>query len=163
MPRASGHWPPLHVDAGQPGSSLQASAAELVRRDSSLVAADDDLGHLVAVEVCDDSGRVDATLRRRPLAERTTLRVEDERRVERRDDLQAAVAVQVDEPRRSEPAGLAGGDRSDETRRRDGRSSLGGGAPRSREVHRARAATGGKRDRGDQDGNWRGKGLHWRK
>ena len=148
---------------GPAGLQLQASAAELIRRNGSLVAADDDLGHLVAVEVCDDTGRVDAALRRRPLAERTTLGVEDERGVERRDDLQASVAVEVDEPRRSEPAGFAGGDRSDEARRRDGRSSLGRDAAGSREVHRARAANRGKRDRGDQDGNWRGKRLHWRK
>ena len=151
---------------GPAGLQPQAPAAELVRRDGSLVAADDDLGHLVAVEVGDDAGRVDATLRRRPLAERTTLGVEHERGVERRDDLEAAVAVEVDEPGRREPAGLAGGDRPDEARSRHGSRSLGRGAAgacRRAVVRRARAAARGERDRGDQDGNWRGKRLHWRK
>ena len=151
---------------GPAGLELQAPAAELVRRDRSLVAADDDLGHLVAVEVGDDAGRVDATLGRRPLAERATLRVEHERGVERRDDLEATVAVEVDESRRREPAGLAGGDRPDEARGGHGscsRRRRAARACRPAVVRRARAAARGERDRGDQDGNWRGKRLHWRK
>ena len=107
---------------------LQAASAELVRRHGSLVAADDDLLQLVAVEVRDDAGRVDPALRRRPLAEQAPLRVVDERGVERRDDLEPVVAVEVDEPGRSEPARLAGGDRPDEARRRDRRGGGGRGA-----------------------------------
>jgi hypothetical protein len=52
----------------------------------------------VAVEVGDCPGRVDPPLRRSTLAEQAPVRVEDERRVERRDELEPAVAVQVDEP-----------------------------------------------------------------
>jgi hypothetical protein len=53
--------------------------------------------HLVAVEGRDDAGCVDAPFRRGALPERAPVRVEHERRVERCDDLETAVAVQVDE------------------------------------------------------------------
>ena len=122
---------------GPAGLQPQPPAAELVRRDGALVAADDDLRPLVAVEVGDHAGGVDPALRRRPLAEQATFRVVDERGVEGRDDLQLAVAVEVDEPGRREPARLAGSDRPDEARSRDGRGVRGGraaGAGRGRVV-----------------------------
>ena len=101
---------------------LQAEPAadEIVRRDGAVVPADDDLGDLVAVEVGDDAWRVHAALRRHCLREQMPLRVEDERRVERRDDLELPVAVQVDEAGGREPAGLTGGDVAHEPRRLDG-------------------------------------------
>ena len=81
-----------------PRLELEATAAELVGSHRALVAADDDLRPPVAVEVRDCAGGIDPPFRRSGLAELAPLRVEDERRVEGRDDLEPAVAVQVDEP-----------------------------------------------------------------
>ena len=81
-----------------PRLELEATAAELVGRHRALVAADDDLRPPVAVEVRHCAGGVDPPFRRGGLAELAPLRVEDERRVQGRDDLEPAVAVQVDEP-----------------------------------------------------------------
>ena len=77
----------------------QLPADEVVGGDRAVVAADDDVGDLVAVEVGDDAGRVDAALRRSPFPEQMPFRIEHEGRVERGDDLELPVAVQVDEAR----------------------------------------------------------------
>ena len=133
----------------------QLTAAELVRGHGSIISADHDLRQLVRIEVGDDAGCIDAPLRRRALAEETPPRIEDERRVERRDDLQAAVAVEVDEPGRREPARLAGLDRPHEARSRHGRGSLGRGASGARQAAHAvdaRAAAGRQGDGDEQQG-----------
>ena len=62
------------------------------------------------VEVSDHAGRVHAALGRRAFAEQPPAGVIDERAVEGRDDLQPAVAGNVDRARRREPARLAGVD-----------------------------------------------------
>ena len=111
------------------------------------------LGDLVAVEVGDDAGRVDAALCRGPLPEQVSLRVEDEGRVERRDDLELPVAVQVDEARRCEPACLAGRDVAHELRLRDGRRAAGGDAAWLGGVH------GGAAEREQRSGEREG-GAH---
>ena len=139
MPRASGHCPPLQVDAGQPALTRSPAGDQLVRGDGAVVAAGDDLLAPVAVEVGDHGGRVDPAACRGPLAEQPAARVEHERGVERRDDLAAAVAVEVGEAGRGEPAGLARRDRADEARLghglrlRDGRGRA--GEQRERDQH----------------------------
>ena len=95
-PRTSGVWPPLLTDAGQPfftrSRPCRKSYAATVPD-----AADHDLGHSVALEVGDHRRGVDPALGRRAPAQLVSLRVEHERRVERRHDLLPAVAVQVDQ------------------------------------------------------------------
>ena len=114
---------------GPAGLQAQLPARQCVRRAGAVVATDDDLARPVAVEVGDDARGVHAPRGRRALAEKTPLGVVDERAVERRDDLQPAVAVEIDEARRGEPAGLAGRDVALEPRL--GGSGL--GPPRRRE------------------------------
>ena len=97
----------------------QLAAAQVVGRDGPLVTADHDLRHAVGVQVGNHARGIDASVRRRPPAQATTLGVEDEGRVERRDDLEAAIPVEVDEPGGRKPAGLAGRDVPHEPRGRD--------------------------------------------
>ena len=118
MPRASGHCPPLHVDAGQPGLSCNCPPTRLYAATVPSLPPTTISGTLSPSRSATTLRRVDPALRRRPLAERASLGVEHECRVGRRDDLQPAVAVEVDEARRREPAGLAGGDPAHEARRR---------------------------------------------
>ena len=130
----------------------QPAAAQLVRGHRPLVAADDDLRPPVSVEVGHGAGGVDPPLRRRALAEQAALRVEDERRVEGCDELELAVAVQVDEPGRGEPARLAGLDVPDEAGRRDGsRCRVPGAAGRGTAAVGGAGAVACRRCNGDQD------------
>ena len=104
------------MDAGHPSFRLQPAAAELVRRHRALVARHHDVGDAVALEVGHHRRRVDPALARLPLAEQAAPRVEHERRVEGRDDLQPSVSVEVDQARGGEPPRLTGVDVADELR-----------------------------------------------
>ena len=139
--------------AGRSGPAVlqaQPTADEVVCRDSALVAADDDLGDLVPVEVGDDAGCVHAAFRGRALREQMPPRVEDERRVERRDDLELPVAVQVDEAGGREPAGLTGGDVAQKRGRLHARCPSGGSAAGHGGSLRVRRACEGQRQPGEQ-------------
>ena len=107
---------------GPAGLGLQPAGAEVVGRHGSVVAADDDLLHAVAVEVGDHAGRVDPPFARRALAQEPALRVVDERAVEGRDDLELLVAGEIDEPGRREPTRLPRGDVAHEARLRHRRA-----------------------------------------
>ena len=99
-----------------PGLALQPPASELVRRHRARVATDHDVGDAVALEIGDHRRGIDPALARPAPAQLAAVGVEHERRVERRDDLQPAVSVEVDQARGGEPARLPGVDLPHELR-----------------------------------------------
>jgi hypothetical protein len=87
------------ADRGRPaGLRVQGAAAELVRRDRA-GAADHDVLDTIALEVGDHRRGVDPALAGPAAAKLVPVGVEDERRVEGRDDLEPAVPVEVHERR----------------------------------------------------------------
>ena len=90
-------------------------------------AGDHDVGDAVALEVGDHRRRVDPALLACPY-QQATRRVEHERRVERRDDLQPSVRVEVGQARGGEPSRLAGLDPPDELGARTAPAAALGGA-----------------------------------
>ena len=132
------------------GLALQAAAPELVRRHGARVAADHDVGDAVALEIGDHRRGIDPALAGPAPAQLVSGRVEHERRVERRDDLQPAVSVEVDQARGGEPARLPRRDLPDELRCSDRTSTTLGQArrrcprdpPGGRRVGPARTAHG---------------------
>ena len=129
-----------------PGLALQPTTSELVRRHGARVAADHDVGDAVALEIGDHRRGVDPALARPAATQLVSVGVEHERRVERRDDLQPPVSVEVDQARGGEPARLPGVDLPHELRRLHGSSATlgdaGGGGP----LHRAARRRDGRRD-----------------
>jgi hypothetical protein len=124
---------------GRPaGHRAEPRGGEPVGGHRALAAAHHDLPGPVAVQVGHHRRRVDAAPRGRPRAQPPSGGVEDEGRVGRRDDLQAPVAGEVHQPRRGEPAGLAGGDAPDVPRAGDR-----GGGGRGGRAHRGGALPGG--------------------
>ena len=117
IPRTSGVWPPLRTDAGQPFFSRSPPRRKYAATLPVPPTTMSGLRH--------PRGRPPPRERRHargllPLPRWWPCRVEHERRVERRHDFSLAVAVQVGETGRGEPAGLPAGDRRTKCGRRTG-------------------------------------------